>query len=289
MRLANTFVQNGAGFAKDSFAPVIDVASGGGQFGLITDFPSYASAMPYVRRNMLCRVLELPRGIEFLPEPDKWRAAIKAFMELHAKTIDGINTKLTLETVDTQFGGDGQVIAAPSNVTRGVPEPSVTAVERDGRPFFKLIEGWIVNLIMDPITKVPRAAMLPQNRNRFLDVLPDTIGMTCLFFEPNPTFNRIEKAWLCTNMYPKETPDEEGKFDKNGAGEMQEFTIPFTALTQVGYGVKLLAQALLDDINTTGANPNTRPAFLQKVDAFVSGTGFKEQLDNAAATAVSPA
>lgn len=289
MRLSNTVIENRQGYAQDSIAPVID-ADKGGQNGMLTDFPAYVSSQPYVRPNMICRLLRAPGGFDFLPNPNKWRSALKAFVELHVKTWDGINTKLTVEKVEADFGGDGQKIAAPSNVTRGVPEPSASAYERNGRPFFKLINGWIVMLIGDPITKVPRAGSLPGNEGRYIDTLPDTIGMTCLFFEPDRSFRYVEKAWLMTNMWPQETPDEEGKFDKTAAAEMQEFTIPFTALTQVGYGVMLLAQQLLDELNKGGINPNTRPAFYDKVESFVAsaGTGVKEQLDQAAASAVRP-
>ncbi len=288
MRLSNTIIENKQGYAGDSLTPVIDLNKGG-EFGLLTDYPAYVSAQPYIRRNMICRLLRAPGGFDYLPNPQKWREALKAFVELHVKTWEGINTKLTVETVDTPFGGDGQKIEAPSNVTRGVPEPSASTYERQGRPFFKFFEGWIVYLIMDPVTKIPRVNSLPQNQGVYIDTLPDTIGMTCVFFEPDPAFRYVEKAWLITNMYPKETPDEEGKFDKTAAGELQEFTIPFTALTQVGYGVKLLAQQMLDEYNKTGINPNTRPAFYDKVDQFVAnaGTGAKEQLDAAAASAVS--
>jgi hypothetical protein len=56
----------------------------------------------------------------------------------------------------------------------------------------------------------------------------------------------------------------------------------------VSYGVKVLAQEFLDEMVMSGANPNTRPAFIQKVDAYLKdvGTGVKEQLDQAAQTAI---
>lgn len=287
MRLSNTFIDKGTAYANESIGPVVD-ANKGGQFGLITDYPAYVSTTPYVQRNMVCRLMAAPRGFDFLPEAAKWREALKAFVELHAKSIDLGNTKLTVESVETPFGGSGMKLEAPSNVTQGVPEPSFVHVEREGRPFSKLLVGWVTYLIMDPVTKIPRVVTLPENEGKITDLLPDFIGMTCLFFEPNSTFTYVEKAWLVTNMYPKETPDEIGKMDKTAAGEMLEFTTPFTGLTQMGYGVKLLAQQLLEEISLTGASPNTRPAFLDKVDAYVADTeGYKEQMDNAARTAIS--
>jgi len=284
-RLSNTFIGQQA-YGQTSLTPMVDVANGG-QFGLLTDFPHYISSTPYVRRNLVCRVIELPRGFDFLPDAPKFRAAVKAMFELHPKAIDLGNTKLTVESVDTAFGGSGEKLETPSNVTRGVVEPNFTLVERQGRPFSSILETWVTFLIMDPVTKIPRLVTLAQNKGKIIDLLPDFIGATMLFFEPDPTFTKVEKAWLCTNMYPKETPDEEGKMDKTSAGDLLEFQLPMTALTQVGYGVKLLAQQLLNDINLTGANPNTRPAFIDAISPDVlAASGFAEQLANAAATAI---
>lgn len=287
-RLSDTFVAKGRAYAADSIGPVVDLNKGGQNGGLMTDYPAYVSTTPYVQRNLICKVLAVPRGFDFLPQPEVWREAVKAFFELHPKSIDIGNTKLTVESVETPFGGSGMKLEAPSNVTQGVPEPSFVHVEREGRPFTKMLVGWVTYLIMDPTTKIPRVVTIPANRGKIPDLLPDFIAATCLFFEPNSSFTTVEKAWLITNMYPKETPDEIGKMDRTSAGELLEFTTPFTGLTQVSYGVKVLAQQFLDEMVMSGANPNTRPAFIQKVDAYIKdvGTGVKEQLDQAAQTAI---
>lgn len=287
-RLSDTFIAKGRAYSADSLGPVVDIKQGVSTGGLMTDYPSYVSATPYVTRNLICKVMALPRGFGFMPESAAWYEAGKAFFELHPKSIDIGNTKLTVESVETPYGGSGMKLEAPSNVTQGVPEPSFVHIEREGRPFTKFLVGWVTYLIMDPVTKIPRIVTLPANKGRIPDLLPDFIGATCLFFEPNSSFTTVEKAWLITNMYPKETPDEIGKMDRTTAGEMLEFTTPFTGLTQMSYGVKLLAQQFLDEMVRNGANPNTRPAFLDKVEAYVKDTsnGVKEQLDQAAATAV---
>lgn len=58
MRLSNTVIENRQGYAQDSIAPVID-ADKGGQNGMLTDFPAYVSSQPYVRPNMICRLLRV--------------------------------------------------------------------------------------------------------------------------------------------------------------------------------------------------------------------------------------
>ena len=66
MRLSNTIIENKQGYAGDSLTPVIDLNKGG-EFGLLTDYPAYVSAQPYIRRNMICRLLRAPGGFDYLP------------------------------------------------------------------------------------------------------------------------------------------------------------------------------------------------------------------------------
>ena len=109
-----------------------------------------------------------------------------------------------------------------------------------------------------------------------------------LFFETDPTHSKIAKAWLTTNMYPTLTGDITGKRDLTTAGEVSEFTINFTGVSQSSLGVRTFAQAILDRINITNANPNLRPAFVQAISADVAGVGrgYKQQAEELGSTAI---
>lgn len=284
-RLSDTYV-DGQGYGKGRNTPVVNIANGG-QNGFMPEYSHYVSSALYVRRNIFCRVVEAPRGFNDLEDPVRWRAGLKAIMEQHARTIEGFKSKLTVEVVDAPVGAAGDKIQSPANVTREVPEPVIGLDERPGRPFTHFFNGWITGLIGDPNTKVPTVMSRPENRTKVIDLLPDYIGMTCMFIEPDPTFTKVEKAWLTTNMWPMNGADIEGKRDLTAAGEILQISIPFTGLTQVGFGVDQWAQQMMDEINLSGSNPSVRPAFISKISPDVLAVnGFSEQLAKAAASVV---
>jgi len=287
MRPANALGDT-TGFAELRDTPMVDVVNGG-QFGFAIDPATYVSSTPYVRRNLIPIVLELPRGFDYLPNPPKWRAAGKAILELHAKSIEGLNMKLSVEFVEQPFGGSGEIQQSVSNVTRARSEPSFSYVEKYGRPFSIFFDAWIKELLMDPETKVANVVTRAASKGKLLDLLPDVQGATMLFIEPDPTMQKVDKAWLLTNMMPMEGVDTEGRRDLTAASDQLEFNMTFTNIGFVGYGVNILAQKMLNELNLLGkANPNLRPAFLGGVAADVKAAeaGYVEKINAAAKAAV---
>jgi len=114
--------------------------------------------------------------------------------------------------------------------------------------------------------------------------------MTVLFFEPDPAHAKVDKAWLCANMYPKADGAVEGRRDLTSAGSTNEISIEFTALSQVGQGVNAFAQKILDEMNLTGNNPNLRPAFVDQVTANIkaAANGYADRIAAAGRSAVNP-
>ena len=273
-------------FAQGRQAPTLD-PSLGGQFGFGNDYPSWVSNAQYIRRNLICRLLEAPRGFADLPEPSVMVNTLKALVELKCLRIEGLQAQLTVDVQATPFGGAGEQQEDPTKVTRQVSEPSFTWNEKYGRPINLFHETWITELIMDPITNYPnvvtRVGVTPA------DLLPDYRAATMLFIEPDPTHRFVDKAWLCTNMFPKNGGEKTGRKDHTAPGDALEYNIPYSAITQVGLGVNQLAQTLLDQMNLTGANPNLRPAFVNQVEADVlaSANGYAEQIASAGASAIS--
>lgn len=282
-RLSDTFIE-GQAFAKGRNSPMVDPKNGGIN-SFMPDYAHYVSSALYVRRNLFCKVIEFPRGFKDMENPEKWHQACKAIFEQHARTWEGFKSKLTVEAAEAPFGGGGAKIQSPSNVTEEQPEPQLGLDERAGRPFTHFFNGWIKGLIMDPNTKVATVMSLPGNKGKVIDLLPDYIGATCMFIEPDPTFTKVEKAWLTTNMWPMNGADIEGKRDLTAAGENLQITISFAALSQTGFGVDQWAQSILDEINLAGSNPSMRPAFINRLNDLVSPdvkavNGYTEQLAN---------
>ena len=257
---------NGKAFSENRNQPMLDLAQGG-QFGFSTNLSQWISNQAYVRRNLVCLVIESPKFFEKMPNPTKWVQTLRAVLELHAKSIDGLNAGLTVDVTSTPVGGGGEEQEEFTNVTRARSQPSFSFVEKYGMPIQSFLRDWITYGMMDPDTKFANIGTLaPENVPK--DMLADWYSCTCLFFEPDPTHRKVVKAWLVTNMFPKSTGDIVGKRDLTSAGETLELSIEFTGIAQYNLGTINFAQKLLDNINITNANPYLQKAFLDSGPNF---------------------
>lgn len=274
-------------YAEGVSAPMLDPTFGG-QHGMTPEYGQYISSANYVRRNIVARVIEFPRGFSVFPEARLLQATLKALIELHPIRIEGLQQGVTWSFSETAFGGAGEMQEDPTNAERARSNPSFSYVDRYGRPIQRFYNFWGRNLIMDPESKYP--LVVTRGDASVRDLLPDFTSATVLFFEPDPTFTSIDKAWLCANMMPKTDGAVDGSRDLTTAGQTSEFSIDFTALTQSGLGVTQFAQKVLDGMNRSGANPNMRKAFMQDLHAdvrAVTETGFAERLAQASRDVVS--
>lgn len=246
-----------------------------GQHGFMTDPKSLVSNANYVKRNVIAVLLESPTGFNDLPNSELLHGTLKALVERHAKQITGLVSTLTVEFVAQTVGGAGEEQEDVSNVLRARSNPAFVWPEKEGMPVQKFIDYWILNLLGDPETKVPRVVQF--TGNSAADLLPDYRGMSVLFFEPDSTHTKVEKAWLTTAMMPRVGGTVEGSRDLSAGGEGLEHSIEFTGVTQVGEGVKKVAQKFLDEMGLTSINTNLRPAIIEAVSADVengeSGNG----------------
>ena len=282
-RLAQALLSGSA--ADITSSPTLDIRIGGQQ-GFSPNLAQWVSNQAYVQRHLICLLIEAPRGFQYLPDPKFWTGALKALVETQPKSISGMAAGLEVDSVENAVSGGGEMQQDPTNVTRARTVPSFTFVERYGRPIQTFLYEWITNLIADPDTKVANIATLAGVRPT--DLLADMYSATMLFFEPDPTHSTVVKAWLTTNMWPKATGEITGKRELSAAMESGEFTVEFSGLSQSTLGVRLFAQALLDSINFTNANPNLAPAFVQGIDPSVlsANTGYAIGAESLGAAAV---
>lgn len=283
-RLAGTILGQKA-FASQSAAPVVDLRQGA-QMGPSTDFTSFISNTPYVRRNLIAILIEAPTGFQDLEHPDIYVGTLKSLVETQAQSITGLNSQLDLSFEEVPVGGAGEVQHTVSDSKRNPSVPSFTWAEKYGKPISKFLRQWITQLIMDPNTKYP--AVLARKGRALTDILPDYNSMTVLFIEPDPTGTKVLEAWLCTNMQPKTTGPIEGSRDLTSPGQKVELNIEFTAITQVGEGVNLFAQRQLDALHLGGMNPNQHKAFINAVtpDVNAATQGYNQTLQDMAANRV---
>jgi len=283
-RLTDALLE-GRAFSRGATQPMLDLVHGG-QMGFAPDLTEWVSNGNYVRRNLFCLLVEAPKFFLAMPDPDKWTATLKALVELHPRTIEGLNAGLTVETAETPVGGAGEVQEEFVDVKKARSQPVFTFDEKYGRPVQSFLSDWIRYGLMDPDSKVANVGTLASNRPT--DMLADNYAATMIFIEPDPTHRKVVKSWLCTNMFPKGTGDISGKRDITSGAELLSLNIEFTALSQFNLGSNVLAQALLDNINITNANPYLRPAFIDTVAADVNAAakGYRSEAEQLGSTAL---
>lgn len=286
-RLTDAILNPNVGFAQGRQAPMLDLKYGG-QMGFASDLTQWVSTQAHIRRNLICLLVEAPRGFQMLgADQAKWVATLRALVELHAIRIDGLNQTLTVEVQDTSpVGGAGEQHEDFTNVTRERSRPVFSFVERYGRPVNSFFSAWIELLMMHPETKTAGLASVATSRPT--DLLADVYSATMAFIEPDPTHTKVNRSWLCTNMFPQSAGEVVGRRELTAAGEPVNYDISFTATTQVGAGVDAFCQTLLDGISIVGANPTYRPAFLSGISADVTAVaeGYRANVENLGASAV---
>lgn len=252
----------------------------GGQFGHATNYPDYISDTPHVRMPMIARVIETPRGFIHMDNPARWNAAYVSLIERHPRTITGMTSTLSLETRETPFGAAGEMIEAPSKMTRARSTPQFTWIDRYGRPITHFWNNYGLELLGDPDTQIPNVAT--RANVSVQDFLLDYIGGTILFFIPDRTFKHIDQAWLTTAFFPKDTfPTVEGTRDVTVGNDLQEISMSFAGVTQQGVGVNQFAKEILNTMSITNTNPSYRRAFINEItaDTLATNQTYRDELE----------
>lgn len=258
----------------------------GGQQGWAPNLTEWVSNQAYVRRNLVCVLLEAPRFFTLMPDPAKWVSSLKSLVELHCKSIEGFNAGLTVEFDEHPVGGAGEMQQEFTDVKRARTEPVFNFVEKYGMPIQTFLYNWITYGMMDPDTKYAMVGTLSNKRPD--DLLADWYSMSCLFFEPDPQHRKIQKAWVTTNMMPKSTGEIIGKRELAAASEVLNLSVEFTGISQYNLGTKIFAQQILDTINMNNSNPYLRPSFISSIapDVIAAADGYKKNVEDLGKAAV---
>jgi hypothetical protein len=284
-RYANPFLGNRA-FGRGQAENMINPAQAGTrQFA--PDLANIASNTPYVRRNVIPFLIEAPRFFQYMPNADVLVRCLKAMIEVHTRSIDGLNKQLTVTSAESPWGGSGERIQTPTNVERAVSTPTHGMWELQGRAISKFVRFWIQFGIGDENTKVP---LVVANGNITASQYDQTFfGATVLYVEPDPTMTDVVDAWLVTNMYPTQTAPWEGSKDASQLGQTLDISQEFTGIADVSMGTHLFAKQKLQELNLLGLNPNERPLWLERVSADVQAAtnGIDQQLQEGASSRIS--
>lgn len=259
----------------------------GDQQGWSTNIGQFVSNQAFVSRPLCCCLLEAPRIFRYIPDGHKYIETLKAIIEVHALTITGFNEQLNVEFDQRAVGGAGAQQHEVVNVTREQPTPTFSFVEKLGRPIQHFLDFWIRYLLMDPEAKFALAAIL--NNPEITDLGADMVSMTVLFYEPTIDLKGVSHAWLCTNMMPHTTGDQSSQRDLQSSQQIRDLEIEFTALAQVGPGVKRMASDIMKSINTIRADPYYSKAAVDGIDEYVKGSGdttYRNSVERAGRDAV---
>jgi len=238
----------------------------GGQNGWAPNFKEFVNNTPYVARNLVVKVLTVPKFFSAMPNPEIWTATLVSMFETHAERIEGLNAGITLETEEVKIGRN-EVMEEPIGATRARSQVTLSLSEKYGRPFQTFIENYITYGIMDPDTTYALSGTLD---NYPSDMLADQYTFSCIFFEPDATHRRVMKAWLGAGMYFKNTGDIVAKRSIEDNMEALKLDIELAGFYQYGNGPREVAQTLLDGFNHKGANPYNTPAFIKQASADVA-------------------
>ena len=265
--------------------PMLDLRYGG-QFGLSNSLGEWVSNAAYVQRNMFPILIAAPKFFQNSIHSASLTAQLRALVELHPRSIEGLQSGLTVDTTTTPVGGAGEEQDEIIDVKRARSAPVFNFFEKYGRPIQSFLSWWIQYGLMDPDTKQANVGTLATGYPT--DMLPDWYSATGIFIEPDPLHRKVVRSWLCTNMFPKSTGDITGRRDLTSAMALPDLSIEFTALSQVGAGVDLLGQKMMDYLNVTNANPNMRSAFIQDIaqDVLAVQQGYKSKIDDIATDAL---
>lgn len=280
-RVTDAILQSGTSYIAGKENVALDLRHGG-QMGYSPELAEWVSNTKYIRKNLICILVDAPKGFNILDPSGVMTATLKSLVELHAISVEGLNATLNVEFAESPVGGGGQVQEDPTDVKEDRSNVSFRFEEKYGQPIYNFFRAWITGLIMDPNTKVPTVATM---WNAPKDNLPDMYAATMIFIEPDPIHGKVVKAWLITNMVPKTSGEATGRRDMTAAGEATTYDIGFTGIAQFGNGPNAFAQKILDSLSITGANPQKRAAFIDAITADVQAGRAGYQAEAAAVAA----
>ena len=252
----NAVVKKGDLYA--SSAPVLNISYGGFNRYIPTigaigpdgkPYAEFISQTPYVKMNVIPILMGYPRFFEYMPNPEMWISMVKAFMEVHPQTIDGLSTGITVEFDETPVTRSEYLEEAVNSVRE---RSSITHgyKEKANRTYQNFLDIWIRYGIMDPDTTSVLVSEYINDINEISGIyLPHLKACTMMYIEPDLTRKVVSNAWFCTNMQPKGTGDITGKSDIKSSLETLDLSIGFTSITLSNQAVKDLAAKLLANMN----------------------------------------
>ena len=244
-----------------------------GTFFTSVDPTTYAGIEldPFVNGYAFLYWVSLPSWFE----QDKDLENFKVLTQKTMVSINGIND-LELVDGDQPYGFAGNSVSNPTGVTRGNTDITIGFKEYSGTPITKSIRKWI-SYIRDPNTGI---ATYPKEFNVELSAANHTGQFLLIFMRPDVTnvdHDNIEKAFLCSHVYPLNAPYstlysyELGSQNSPDSVEVNFKVVPLEGKAVDDYARKILKEEILN----VSADNNNASLFLDNLTpAHGEGTEF---------------
>ncbi len=212
----------------------------------------------YKKGSLIPIVLATPRGFDLLGNSKNWKLAIKAMIEVHAKSITGLDSSLTVATAETQMGLSGAMFKEITNVTRASSSVTINLEEKLGKPFTNLLDIWVRYLMKDPDLKVPLVTRVASGEDLPKLWSTDYFTMSVMFIEPDILNRTVVNAWLVQNLFPTTVPEITGeKFEKATDTAFVDLAVEMGgfAIHSTNRRVKKFADTILANLELYNLNP----------------------------------
>lgn len=199
--ISNAIITQAGRIAADPGAPIANLNEGA-QLGLGPHLPQLDAATPLALHPITPIVVHAPTMFQEIPYAI---STLKALIERHAQTIDGVDVEYTLEAGQSPLGHDGQQINMPTQSRRTQVNPQFTWREGIGNLVWNFHREWI-EMVRHPDTQSSQLAALSPGD----DIPPQllsTFTMDVLFLQYDSTLlpaNLID-AYFITSMWPQGT------------------------------------------------------------------------------------
>lgn len=248
-------------------SPTVDLSYGGqnghtaaiGRIANGKNYSEWISNQAHVQQNIIPVVLDYPRGIDFLPNKQKWIDQYNALMTVHPLTIEGLSSGLTNEFEQHAIGAAGEQQDELTKVSRAVSNVTMSYKEKNGKAIQKFVDYIIRYLYSDPDVEKPLVSNLPGFNPDSGLYTADYMSGTTLYIEPDVTQTHVVDAWLCTNQMFKGNGDRTGSRDIHSARKTIDLSLELTGITMANDNVRTLASTVLTNLNAgiLGIDPRT--------------------------------
>lgn len=276
----NSLIRNAGRLAtlpNDIVANIVD----GAQLGYGNHLPMVDAATPLVMPMIVPVVTHSPTMFRNLPGYDD---VLKALVERHAKSIEGIDFGYQLEGNSVPAGHDGQNMFMPTATKRTQVNPSFTWPELTGMLVWNFVRNWIT-MIKDPDTQAATSAALTVGLDTIDPQLMSTFSMDVLFLQFDTTLRsqNLLDAYFVTNMWPQETGM--AGFSKNvGESKMQERSITFYGVVQHNRNTKAIGRMVAEILGLHRVDFNLAVPVAQQIHSRLQNKGVQKEIQEAMST-----